>query len=80
MAETDDELVTDFWASLNFANRFFSSDESQSFLDSFLVDGIPPTNLNTEIAHWLLVRPHTRREVLNATPEELRQWSRSAFS
>ena len=82
MSEEDNELVEEFWASLNFANRFFSPEESQSFLDSFRVNGTPPSILNTEIIHWILDRPRTRTEILDATPEQLKQWSRlsNAFS
>ena len=79
MSDPNNELVEEFWAPQNFANRFFSAEESQQFLDSFLIDGVPPPKLNTGNAHWILDRPRTRSEILEATPEELRSWARLAF-
>jgi len=79
MSDPNDELVEEFWAPENFSNIFFSAEESQQFLDSFLRDGAPPLELNTGNAHWILDRPRTRSEILGATREELRSWTRLAF-
>jgi len=75
MAEqNDNELVEEIWAPPSFVNVFFSPQESQAFLDSFLVDGVPPPELDTGNARWILDRLRTRREILTATPEQLRNW------
>ena len=72
--QNDDKLISDIWAPTSFANVFFSPEESQAFLDSFLVNGVPPPELATGNAHWVLDTPRTRNEIQNATPEQLRNW------
>ena len=75
MSQNDEGLVNEIWAPESFENVFFSSLDSQRFLDSFTQNEIPTTELSTGFWHWRLDRRRPRREIMNATPAQLREWT-----
>jgi len=70
----DTELFEEIWVSGTYSSVFFSQQELRHFLDSLLnPDGSPPKSLNAAFAARKLIRPYTRREIQNASPNDLKE-------
>ena len=69
-----DERIKEIWVSGTYSTVFFSQKEVSDFLDSLLnEDGSPPKGLNIAFIPRKLIKPYTKKEILNATSDQLKK-------
>ena len=65
---SDETFFDEIWVSGTYTSVFFSEREVSEFLDSLLEkNSSPPPNLNVAFMPRKLIKPYTRREILNAS-------------
>ena len=71
----NEDKVNEIWISGTYTSVFFSRYEVEQFLDSVRnTDGSPPKNVNVFFVPRKLTTPKTKKEIKNATVEELKEW------
>lgn len=69
----DEQLFDEIWVSGTYTSVFFSQKEVSDFLDSLLEkNGSPPSGLNVVFVPRKLVTPYSKREILNASTDQLK--------
>ena len=62
------------WISTNYSSVFFSEKEIKRFIGSFVPkNGVIPIGLNIEFIETHLNKKYSRKEILSATPDQLKK-------
>lgn len=67
----DDELFDEVFVSFNFTTVFCTQHELDNYLNSLILSGMP-RGMNIVFTKKKLNRKYTKKEILNATPEQLK--------
>lgn len=71
---SDNPFFDEVWVSGSYTSVFFSEKEVRNFLDSLLEkNGSPPPKLNVAFMPRKLMKPYTKREILNASSTQLKE-------
>lgn len=71
---SNEKFFDEIWVSGTYTSVFFSEKEVSDFLDSLLEkDTSPPPNLNVAFMPRKLIKPYTKREILNASTSQLKE-------
>lgn len=70
---SDEQLFNEIWVSGTYTSVFFSQKEVNDFLDSLLEKNkSPPSGLNVVLTPFKLIKPYSKREIRNASPDQLK--------
>jgi len=69
----DEELFEKIFVSSNFTTVFFTQEELHNYLDSLRTRKELPKGISIVFIERKLSKPQSRREITNATPDQIQQ-------
>ncbi|MGI0087693.1 MAG: hypothetical protein ACREBI_06995 [Nitrosotalea sp.] len=73
MIVTDEESFEEVWVSNNYTTVFCTEEERQNYLRFLQSKKEIPSGMSIVIIKRKLDRRHTKKEIMNATPDQLRK-------
>ncbi|MDE1725297.1 MAG: hypothetical protein KGH76_05315 [Thaumarchaeota archaeon] len=67
------EIFQDIWVSSNYETVFCTKAEKEQYMSLLSSKQIIPRGMSIVLVNRKLAKPYTREEIMNASPDELRQ-------
>lgn len=67
------ELYQEIWVSNNYETVFCTEEEKEQYMSLLNSKKVIPRGMSIVLINKKLSKPHTREEIMNATPAELKQ-------
>lgn len=73
MVSADEKSIEEVWVSSNYTTVFCTEEEKQRYLHFLQSRNKIPNGMSVVIIKRRLDRRHTKKEIMNATPDQLRK-------
>jgi UDP-N-acetyl-D-mannosaminuronic acid transferase (WecB/TagA/CpsF family) len=73
MMSMSSEVFQEIWVSSNYETVFCTEEEKEQYMGLLSSKRVIPRGMSVVLVNRKLAKPHTREEIMNASPDELRQ-------
>jgi preprotein translocase subunit SecD len=73
MMSMSNELIQEIWVSSNYETVFCTEEEKNQYMGLLSSKRVIPRGMSVVLVNKKLAKPHSREEIMNASPEELKQ-------